>query len=308
MAREIDKAVMPHRIVWATDRSKDNLVSAGRDPAALECDVLYGQPDVADVLQSARVKWVQLTSAGYTRYDKPEVLDELRQKKIAFCNASSVYEEPCAQHALAMLLALARALPDAVRNQDVGNWDYMPLRERSFLLGGQKVLIVGYGAIARRLVELLFPYKLDITAFRRGPRGDENVKTLPIDQLDAHLPSANVVFNILPQSPATEHFFSRTRLALLPPTALYLSIGRGGTTDQEALANQLVAGQLGAACLDVTTPEPLPAGHRLWTTPRLFITPHTAGSTFDESSRMRAHLISQLRSYERGRELGDRVV
>ncbi len=304
----LQKYAAPHRILFASGASKSNLVGGGRDPATAEADILYGQPHVQDILESARVKWVQLTSAGYTRYDQPATFDALRAKNIVFCNASSLYDEPCAQHVVAMLLSLARAIPQTAIDQPNAKWDYLPIRSKSFLLDGQKTLIVGYGAIARRVVELLSPYKLDITAFRRSVRGDENCPTLPIDQIDSHLTQAQIVINILPASASTTRFFDAERINKIKPGAIYINIGRGDTNDQNALVAALKEGRLAKVFVDVTSPEPLPPDHPLWTTPNAHITPHTAGGTVDEAKRMIEHFIANLKRYEKGEKLVDRLV
>ena len=296
---------LPNIVNFSSATTASNLSAGEPDSAAREADVLFGQPDPQDVLASTNVRWVQLTSAGYTRYEA--FLGQLRDRGIAICNASSVFNEPCAQHALALLMATARALPDAVTNEFAKKWDMRPIRRQCFLLGGQKTLLVGYGAIAKRLAELLSPFGMDLTAFRRTVRGDENVKTLPIDQLDAHLPTADIVFNTLPAAAATKMLFNADRLAMLKPTAVYISIGRGDTTDQAALRELLAAGKIGHAYLDVTTPEPLPADDPLWTTPHCHITPHTAGGTFDEYRRLIDHFLANLRRFERGEPLVNRL-
>jgi phosphoglycerate dehydrogenase-like enzyme len=207
-----------------------------------------------------------------------------------------------------MLMALARALPQARDDQQHAKWDWARLRRQSFLLGGQKTLIVGYGAIARRLVELLAPYKLDVTAFRRTVRFDENVHTLPIGELDAHLPTAQIVINILPLSDTTKNFFTADRLAKLRKTAIYLNIGRGDTVDQDALTAMLQERRLRYAYLDVTAPEPLQPDSPLWKLPNCFITPHTAGGTFDEPERMIEQFVRNLERFIKGEQLSDRVV
>ncbi|MBC7782372.1 MAG: D-2-hydroxyacid dehydrogenase [Burkholderiales bacterium] len=297
----------PHRVIEARATSASNLVAGSRDPAALDAEVLHGQPSVEDILESTKVRFIQLSSAGYTRYDRPDLLDNLKSRGIAFCNASSLYSEPCAQHALAMLLSIARAIPQAVREQADAHWNYLSLRGQSFLLHGQKVVIAGYGAIPRRLVELLAPYSLDITAFRRTVRGDETVRTLPISEIDDHLPHANIVFNILPAATSTNRFFDRDRLMKFKPGAIYLNIGRGDTNDQDALAELLKSNHLSRVFLDVTSPEPLPKDHALWTIPTCHITPHTAGGTFDESHRMVEHFASNLGRFARGERLTDQI-
>ena len=298
----------PHKILFAK-KPVANLLSPGvRDPDALTADVLYGQPDPADVLASENVRWVQLTSAGYTRYDDLTFFKALREKGVAFCNASGVFDEPCAQHVMAFLLGLARNLPQATLDQQTGQWNQKDIRATSFLLRRQKTLIVGYGAIGQRLVDMLAPYNLHLIGFRRTVRGDETIRTLPIDQIDQHLPTAQIVINILPASPSTKNFFDADRLAKLPPEGIYISIGRGDTTDQDALRAALEQDKIADAYLDVTTPEPLPPDDPLWQTPNCHITPHTAGGTFDEMMRLAEHFLENLKRFTKGGAMLDRIV
>ena len=157
-------------------------------------------------------------------------------------------------------------------------------------------------------MELLAPYKLNVTAFRRTVRFDENVHTLPTGELDAHLSTAQIVINLLPLSDTTKNFFTAERLARLPKSAVFLNIGRGDTVDQDALIRQLRDGELAYAYLDVTAPEPLPPESPLWKLPNCFITPHTAGGTFDEPERMIEQFVQNLRRFTKGETLRDRVV
>jgi phosphoglycerate dehydrogenase-like enzyme len=122
------------------------------------------------------------------------------------------------------------------------------------------------------------------------------------------LPQADQIINILPSSDATQHFFGIERLERAKPGAVFHNIGRGTTVDQTALRKCLESGRLGAAYLDVTDPEPLPKGDPLWTAPNCYITPHTAGGTFDEFDRVVQHFLDNLARFEAGQELRDRVV
>lgn len=302
------EGVKPHRIVFSKQPIASLLSAGTADTDAHAADILYGQPDPADVLAAKNVQWVQLTSAGYTRYDDLSFFKALRDRGTAFCNASSVFDEPCAQHVMAFLLGLARSLPRATLDQQTGQWNQKAIRRNSFLLRRQKVVIVGYGAIAQRLVEMLAPYNLHLLAFRRTVRGDELVRTLPIDDLDDHLATAEIVINILPASASTKDFFNAERLERLPNGSIYISIGRGDTTDQAALLAGLMSGRIGHAYLDVTTPEPLPPDHELWKAPTCHITPHTAGGTADEMMRLAEHFLENLKRFNRGEAMVDRVV
>jgi phosphoglycerate dehydrogenase-like enzyme len=95
-----------HRLVFAEKRSASVLVAGASDAAFAEADVVFGQPDAADCLGRKRIKWVAVTSAGYGRYDTPEFLETWRARGAVFTSSSSVFAEPCAQHVLAMMLAL----------------------------------------------------------------------------------------------------------------------------------------------------------------------------------------------------------
>ena len=119
---------------------------------------------------------------------------------------------------------------------------------------------------------------------------------------------ADHVVNILPESDATRGYVSASRIAQMKPGARYYAIGRGATTEQDALLDALNSGHLGAAYLDVTTPEPLPPEHPLWNAPNCFITPHTAGGHRGEDVRLVQHFLNNLRAFERGEELTDRVI
>jgi phosphoglycerate dehydrogenase-like enzyme len=308
---ELEQRVSPHRIVWAIDRLESNLFPALRDVAIThQAQVAWGQPDLLDCTESQTLKWVQLTTAGYTRYDRDDFKSALKAKSVAFCNASGVYDEPCAQHVVAMMLALARQLPEAYLSQRTSAaWPYLPLRAASRIIGyQQRVLLVGYGAIARRVAELLKPFDLNIVAFRRTVRGDELVPTHPIAALDDHLPSADHIVNILPASSETKWMFNAARLSKCKPGAILYNIGRGDTVDQDALVNALTSGPLAHAYLDVTTPEPLPSTHPLWSLPNCYITPHTAGGTSDETHRQIEHFVDNLHRFAAGKPLRDRIV
>lgn len=266
-------------------------------------EILFGQPDPSAALANPELRWVQITSAGYTKYDTPAFWSELQARGIPFTNSSSVYDEPCAQHLLAFLLADARRLPQSLGDRD---WDVMRHRRAQRLLGDAQVLIVGYGAIARRLVELLAPFGCDIVAVRRRPTGEENAPTFPLDRLDDLLPTADHVINILPAREETRGFFDSERFARMKAGALYVNIGRGTTTDGEALLAALP--RLAGAYLDVTDPEPLPRDHPLWSAPNVFITPHTGGGHRDEDVRLVRHFVANLRRFEAGEPLRDRIV
>jgi phosphoglycerate dehydrogenase-like enzyme len=305
--RHLQKQVSPHKIVISPAASGSNLVTAGAETACRTADVAFGQPDPADILASTSLRFIQLSSAGYTRYDNDALRAHLQSRKVPMANASGVYDEPCAQHTLAMILSAARRLGDALRDQPVQSWRYAELRRESRLLNQQTILLVGYGAIARRLAELLQPLGMNVVGVRRSVRGDENIPTQPIADLPALLGSADHVVNILPLNDSTRRLFDANMFARCKPGAVFYNIGRGDTVDQDALVSMLQSGHLAQAWLDVTTPEPLPTGHPLWTAPNCHITPHTAGGHHDEQRRLVQHFINNLTRFLNDRPLLDRI-
>lgn len=285
---------------------------AGSDGAAelAQADVAFGQPPLAEVLASPRLKWVQLSSAGYTSYDTTDARRVFGERGAVLTKSSFVYASPCAEHVLAFMLSWARRLPWALQNQ-LGEraWPQGQLRAGSVLLENQRVVLFGHGSIGARLCELLRPFTPHLWGVRRQLRGDETIPTLRFDspELPALLAQVDHVVNLLPGADGTRHFFDARRLGQLAQGAVFYNVGRGSTVDQRALAAALVEGRLQAALLDVTDPEPLPPDHPLWTTPNCFITPHSAGGHHDEGDRLVAHFIENLRRFERGEPVKDRA-
>jgi phosphoglycerate dehydrogenase-like enzyme len=148
---------------------------------------------------------------------------------------------------------------------------------------------------------------MNLVAVRRRVNGTEPIHVVDIAQVDEFLPLADHIVNILPANEETKNFLNATRLSSLKRGAVVYNIGRGSTLDQDALRNELISGRLAASYLDVMSPEPLPPDHPLWTTPNCFITPHSGGGHSNEKERQVNHFLNNLRRFERGDELVNRV-
>ncbi len=299
----------PHRLVWAGTVSS-NVLQAGKPDAALaKADVAFGQPLPADCLNNAGLRWIEVTTAGYTRYDTPEFKETLRARGAAFTNASEVFADPCAQHVLAMMLALGRNLLPSHRDQ-LGDhaWNYEQRRYDSILLTGQTVLLLGYGAIGRRLAQLLAPFGMTVYAVRRQTRSEAGVRIIPEEKISSILPLADHVVNILPDNASTRGYVNARRLACCKRGARFYNVGRGTTVDDAALLEALHSGRIGAAYLDVFEPEPLAPDHPYWTTPNCYVTPHTAGGRRDQDEALVRHFLANLAAFTGGGEWTDRVV
>ena len=271
-------------------------LQAADDPAMRDAEIIFGQPG-ADVSRLVAARWIQLTSAGYARYDNEATRRALASASIAVTNSSSVYADPCAEQLLAMMLSHARRLPQSLDMQrGERRWPSASERSRMQVLRGQRVVLLGYGAIGRRLHELLSPFEMDVTVVRRAT-SDEAI--------DAAVSSARHVVSTLPGSAGC--VFDARRIALLSDEAFVYNIGRGSTLDQSALSARLAAG-LAGAYLDVTEPEPLPPDHPLWLAPRCTITPHTAGGRREEQRALVEHFLANLARFKAGEPLLDRVL
>jgi phosphoglycerate dehydrogenase-like enzyme len=157
------------------------------------------------------------------------------------------------------------------------------------------------------LAELLAPFRARVIAFRRQQRGGGGVEVIDEASLPAALREADHVVDILPLNADTQGFMNAERLSHLRPGATFYNIGRGDTVDQPALIAELRSGRI-HAYLDVTTPEPLPADHELWTLPGCHITPHAAGGGTGEERRQIEHFLSNLARFEKGEPLVNRVI
>lgn len=308
-ARMLTEGTAPHEIIVPAKRLSSILAKPEPDPAFPCADIAFGQPDPDSIARSERLKWIQVSSAGFTRYDTPEFRALASARGLIVTNSSSVYAAACAEHVFSFMLAQSRMLAPALRSHaGNGSEEYFRLRADSISLRGRSVVILGFGGIASHLVKLLAPFDMKITAMRRHPRGDEGFPTVTPASLAGALATADHVINILPDNAASQKFINAERLAEMKKGTVFYNIGRGTTVDQEALLVALRSGQVAAAWLDVTEPEPLPEDHPLRHEPHCFITPHIAGGHANESETLVRHFVANFKRYLDGTPLLDRVM
>lgn len=310
-ARErLTSELRKHTITFSEQATASVLEAAPPDESILEADVVFGQPDPDMILASNTLRFVQISTSGITRYDTREFKENARNRGLKICNSAHVYNEACAEHVFSFLLAQSRQLPTALSTRDMGGArPWQDFRDACVSLKNQSLVITGYGAIAERLVELLQPFQMKVTAFRRRARGTETVPVLTTEaELADALGRADHVVNILPMHPDTKHFFDANRFQQFKCGSIFYNIGRGGTVQQDDLAGALRAGRPAAAWLDVTDPEPLPADHPLWRDERVFITPHVAGGHHGESEHLVRHFLKNFSAFETGNKLLDSIL
>jgi phosphoglycerate dehydrogenase-like enzyme len=235
-----------------------------------------------------RLRLIQLMSAGAERAI-PYV-----PAGVILCNARGAHDPAVAEWIMAVILAEVRRLPRFMAAQQAGKWQFATSRP----LAGQRVLIVGYGSIGAAAEKLLAPFGVTVTRVARRARPGVSA----LDDLPALLPEADIVIMLVPVTPATTGLVDARFLGQMHDDALLVNAARGVIMDTGALLAELRSGRLRAA-LDVTDPEPLPAGHSLWSAPGLLLTPHVAGATTDATRRAMAVVRDQLARYAAGEPL-----
>lgn len=268
-------------------------------------DVIIGNPP-ADFLQRCpRLKLLQLASAGTGDY--PAKVAALPHPP-ALTNATGAYGPAIAEHMLGMLLMLMKKLHLYRDNMHASLWrDEGPVPS----LDGAEVLIVGMGDIGSCFGRLCAACGAKVTGLRRtpGPCPEYAKAVYTSEKLDRLLPAADVVALSVPETKDTQRLFSRERLSLMKPEAILLNVGRGTAVDTEALCDALASGRLAGAGLDVTDPEPLPKGHRLWSLPQALITPHASGGDhlYQTVERIAAIAAENLRRLGNGEALQNAI-
>ncbi len=250
-----------------------------------------GKPAALAALEGVDVGLVQSQSIGY------DGVAEVLPKGCVFANAAGVHETSTAELALGMMIASQRGLSDFVRNQASGTWD----NSQRPSLADRRVLLVGYGGVGKAIEARLLPFESHVTRMASREREDPAGKIFGIDSLYEQLPLHEIVVVSVPLSEQTQQLVDAKFLAAMPDGALLVNVARGPVADTDALLAETSSGRLRAA-LDVTDPEPLPAGHPLWTTPGVLITPHVGGASSAMFPRMVRLIKRQIGLMLEGKE------
>lgn len=281
--------------VWITPAS-----SGATDDQIRSAHVIIGGLSRQKLALAENLEWMQVMSAGVTEL----VASGTFPARAVLTNATGAYGLAISEHMIGMLLAIQKKLHLYRDNQARQLWrNEGPVTA----IEGSTTLVVGLGDIGgdfARKMKALGSYTLGI---RKHPvnRPAYLDELHALDQLDVLLPRADVVALSLPETPETIGIINRARLALMKPTAIVLNVGRGNAIDTEALCDALDNGRLGGAGLDVTSPEPLPSDHRLWTARNAVITPHISGGFQLQTTqdRIMQIIVDNFGRYIRGEKL-----
>jgi len=250
------------------------------------------------------VRWVQLPAAGIEDWFARDVF--ARHPGVRFTSAAGAYSASVAEHALALLLAGVRYLPEHLRARSWRQQEFFP---HVGTLRGATVTIVGAGGIGRALIPLLLPLGARVVAVNRsgrpvtGPGIPASVETVPADRLPRLWPRTDHVVVAAPATARTRHLVDAEALSRLRPTSWVINVARGSLIDTDALVHALRTNSIGGAGLDVTDPEPLPDGHPLWSLPNVLITPHDSNPPHLRSVAFAEHVRENITRFAAGTAL-----
>ena len=260
---------------------------------------MYDKGDMATVINAAtNMKWLNSIYAGVDGMP----LAQLKAQGCVVTNGAGINAVTIAEYVVMAMLTVAKNYREVVRAQERREWLLdSPGKVELF---GSKALLLGYGAIGKLIKERLKPFGVDVTVVRRsaGPN------TLTPDQWRAVLGDFDWVILAVPATAETDDMIGAAELAAMKPSASLINIARGSVVDQEALVTALQTKQIAAAFLDVTTPEPLPADHTLWTLDNAHISMHLSGRAQDKMFvRSATRFFENLERYRKGEALAPMV-
>lgn len=248
--------------------------------------------------RAERLKWLNTLAAGVD----PFPLDALRERGVVLTNGAGLNAITIAEYAVMGMLVIAKGYREVARSQDRREWlGKAPGKQELF---ASRALIVGAGGIGSRIAELLTPWGVEVTQVRRSPAKG----ALGPEEWRGRLGEFDWVILTVPSTPETEGLMGADEFAAMKPGAAVLNFARGAVLDQSALMAALDAGQVGAAFLDVTDPEPLPPEHPLWGYDQVHITSHLSGRSQDTLfPRAAERFLANLGHWERGEPLESQV-
>ena len=245
-----------------------------------------------DLLSNApSLAWVQMHSAGA---DRP-VYGDLMARGVALSSSVGSNASVVAQSALGGMLALARRLPQIMAAQRAHVWEPLIQSGLPRDLGGQTAVIVGWGGIGQQLGALLRLLGLRVVVVRSSatPAG-EGIETVSYETISSVLPTADWLLLACPLTDRTHGLISAGAMALLPAGAHIINVARGDVLDELALIEALQNGRLAGAYLDVFAHEPLPAESPIWDLPNVIASPHSAGFSDANATRVEAIFLDNL--------------
>ncbi len=287
-----------------------------------DAEIFFGWSLRGEQVRAAKkLRWIHSTAAAVHQLMSPE----LRASSVVVTNARSVHGPVVAEHAVALMFALAKRLPAAVRYQQQQVWAQEQIscqHPHPTELAGSTLGLIGYGAIGSEVARSAVALGMRVLVVRQHPDKNNNalssrasapgvgvrvevptIETFALDRLDEVVAQSDFLVLAAPLTEKTRHIINAERLARMKPEAYVINVARGALIDEAALTDALRNRRIGGAALDVFDHEPLPAGSPLWELDNLLITPHTAATTDKMWERHYALVQENLRRYLGGEPL-----
>lgn len=237
-----------------------------------QAEIILGNVPEGMIQESPTLAWLHLNSAGYDPYVKEGIL----APHTILTNSSGAYGKAVSEHMFAMLLALQKKLHLYRDNQEKHLWSD---EGEISSITDSTILILGAGDIGKHFAMQAHALGSYVIGVKRTPgECPSYMNELHVmDELKDLLPKADAVVSFLPSTDETRGLFNKELFQIMKPGSFFLNGGRGNLVCTEDLCDALESHHLAGAALDVTDPEPLPEGHRLWDIPNALITPHISG-------------------------------
>lgn len=262
-------------------------------------DATIGVCDAETLDAGKSIRWIQLMTAGVERC---LAIPAVKERNILVTNMQRIAGPIIAEHVIAMTMALTRGLDVYIPAQSQGKWIPRLPPGRATTVDGKTMLVVGLGGIGSEVAKRAHALGMKVTATRNSGRtGPDFVSYVGLaDELPKLAAEADFIVNTAPLTPQTTGLFDAAFFAKMKPTAYFINIARGGSVVTSDLVDALNNGMIAGAALDVTDPEPLPAGHPLWKAPNLIITPHVSSDSDLRGAAPLAVVRENLKRYSAG--------
>jgi phosphoglycerate dehydrogenase-like enzyme len=297
------REALPPRLAEIEELAEVRLTKADGLAEAMDgADVLYQWHSFSPALKenwgaASSLQWVHVSAAGVSQL----LFDELIQSNITYTNSRGVLSRAIAEFALGFVLDMAKDSQGSFRLQQQQRWQHRTTRK----IQGHRALVVGTGSIGREIAGLFRAVGMEVDGAGRTARSED----ADFGQIHASQDLAGIVHDYdflvlaVPLTTETRGLAGAEVLAAMKPSARLINVGRGELVDTSALTEALASGSIAGAALDVVHPEPLPAGHPLWSLGNVIITPHMSGDTEDYLDDLGKLFVDNLKRFCNGEPL-----
>ena len=302
MFSTINLSAQEQEKIKAVSKNVDLQIVDGAGGVSDDAEVVIGDIDAATLQRLKKLKWVQVWHAGVENMPK-----EMISHPVMLTNMQRVLGPVIAETAIALLLSLTRGLAQSsIPNFQEKKWAQVPKDVVLDDLYKKTILIVGMGGIGSETARRLhYGFNMRVLATDAKPmhKPDFVDELYDPSRFMKMVPEADILMSAAPLTKETKEMFNADVFGKMKPDAYFINVSRGGLVEQKALIQALKSKKIRGAGLDVTTPEPLPRDHELWTCPNLVITPHNSSVADVRGQRMLALAVENVRRYTAGMPL-----